>query len=220
MNPEHAASKSNAAARLAPSLCCTRQAVEGNGMSGVMVATMIKSICSAVTPAMAMARRAASAPRSDVYSLSAAMWRSLMPVRVVIHSSVVSTIFSRSALVRIFVGTYAPTPLMEQVRPLKSNLARGFLNFLVCGLMQSMKLSFRGCQSFICSRDLFGDQSIHAMADFFSGHANGVGNGALAGGAVGFDDGAIQAKNDRAAIHFGIHALFHFHQPAFGEHSA
>ena len=45
------------------------------------------------------------------------MRRSLMPVRVVIHSSEVSTIFSRSALVRIFSGTYEPTPVMEQVRP-------------------------------------------------------------------------------------------------------
>ena len=33
------------------------------------------------------------------------MRRSLMPVRVVIHSSEVSTIFSRSALVRILAGT-------------------------------------------------------------------------------------------------------------------
>ena len=30
--------------------------MEGKGMSGVMVATMIKSICSAVTPAFFMAR--------------------------------------------------------------------------------------------------------------------------------------------------------------------
>ena len=43
MKPEHAASRSNAAARFAPIFCCTRQAVAGNGMSGVMVATMIES---------------------------------------------------------------------------------------------------------------------------------------------------------------------------------
>src|SRR5438067_125156 len=36
---------------------------------------------------------------------AAAMRRSLMPVRVVIHSSLVSTIFERSAFVRIFSGT-------------------------------------------------------------------------------------------------------------------
>ena len=56
MKPEQAASRSNAAARCAPIFCCTRQAVAGKGMSGVMVATMIRSICSAVTPAIFIAR--------------------------------------------------------------------------------------------------------------------------------------------------------------------
>ena len=74
-------------------------------MSGVMVATMIRSICSGVMPARSMASRAALVAMSEVNSSSAAMRRSLMPVRVVIHSSVVSTIFSRSALVRIRSGT-------------------------------------------------------------------------------------------------------------------
>jgi len=74
-------------------------------MSGVMVATMIRSICSAVTAALFMALRAAWVARSDVNSSLAAKRRSLIPVRVVIHSSEVSTIFSRSALVRIFAGT-------------------------------------------------------------------------------------------------------------------
>jgi len=86
-------------------------------MSGVMVETEIMSIWSAVTPAFAMARSAAFTARSDVNSSGAAMCLALIPVRVVIHSSVVSTIFSRSALVRILDGTYAPTPAIEQVRP-------------------------------------------------------------------------------------------------------
>ena len=55
---------------------------------------------------LSIARRAAFVARSEVNSSGAAMRRSLMPVRVVIHSSEVSTIFSRSALVRIFSGTY------------------------------------------------------------------------------------------------------------------
>ncbi len=82
-----------------------------------MVATMIKSIWLAVTPAIFIARWAAFAAMSEVNSSFAAMRRSLMPVRVVIHSSDVSTIFSRSALVKTFSGTYDPTPVMEQVRP-------------------------------------------------------------------------------------------------------
>ncbi len=73
-------------------------------MSGVIVATMIRSTCSAVIPAATSARRAASAPMSDVVSSGRAMWRSRMPVRVRIHSLVVSTIFSRSVLLRTRSG--------------------------------------------------------------------------------------------------------------------
>ena len=96
---------SKAGTRRAPIFCCTRQAVFGNGMSGVMLATMIRSICSAVMPAISIARLAALAARSEVNSVAAAMRRSLMPVRVVIHSSEVSTSFSSCAFVRIFSGT-------------------------------------------------------------------------------------------------------------------
>ena len=48
---------------------------------------------------------AASAAMSEVNSSGAAMRRSLMPVRVMIHSLDVSTIFSKSALVRTRLGT-------------------------------------------------------------------------------------------------------------------
>ena len=41
MNPEHAANRSHAAARLAPSLACSVQAHEGRMRSGVVVPTMI-----------------------------------------------------------------------------------------------------------------------------------------------------------------------------------
>ena len=64
----------------------------GNTMSGVTVATMMRSISSAVMPACSIAASAAFAAMSLVYSSFAAMRRSLMPVRVVIHSSLVSTI--------------------------------------------------------------------------------------------------------------------------------
>ena len=74
-------------------------------MSGVMVATMIMSICSALTPASSIARKAAFVPRSAVNSSSAARRRSRIPVRDTIHSLEVSTIFSRSALVSTFSGT-------------------------------------------------------------------------------------------------------------------
>ena len=74
-------------------------------MSGVMVATMIRSISAAVTPAAAIARRAASSAMSEVVSAGPAIRRSRMPVRVVIHSSEVSTMRSRSALVITRSGT-------------------------------------------------------------------------------------------------------------------
>ena len=69
MNPEQAASRSNAAARVRADLAAAPgRRWTGNGMSGVMVATMIRSIWSAVTPAFSMARRAALAARSEVNS--------------------------------------------------------------------------------------------------------------------------------------------------------
>src|SRR6185369_3942607 len=88
------------------------QAVEGKGKSGVTVLSMIRSISSGRTPAMAKARRAASAAKVDVYSPSAAIRRSLIPVLVVIHSSLVSTNCSISALVRIFAGKADPVPVI------------------------------------------------------------------------------------------------------------
>ena len=87
---------------LAPSLSCTMQAVLGKIMSGVVVATTIRSMSAAVSPAASSARRPALTARSLVSSLSAAMRRDWMPERVRIHSSEVSTNFARSSLVRIF----------------------------------------------------------------------------------------------------------------------
>jgi hypothetical protein len=57
------------------------------------------------SPAVRMARSPATAPIEAVVSLGAATRRSRMPVRVVIQSSDVSTIRSRSAFVRTWLGT-------------------------------------------------------------------------------------------------------------------
>src|SRR5262245_58305108 len=77
------------------------------------------------------ARVAALAAMSEVNSFAAARRRLLMPVREVIHSSVVSTMRSRSALVSTLAGTYEPTEATEHVLPWKPCNARGFLNFFV-----------------------------------------------------------------------------------------
>ena len=74
-------------------------------MSGVEVATMTTSSSAGSTPARSSAWRAAGIARSLAAWSSRAIRRSLMPVRVVIHSSFVSTIFSRSAFVRTRSGT-------------------------------------------------------------------------------------------------------------------
>jgi hypothetical protein len=83
----------------------------------------------AVTPAAFMARMAALAARSEVNSSLAAMRRSLIPVREVIHSSVVSTIFSSSKLVSALAGTYAPTPAIETRAALEIMLGAGVFEF-------------------------------------------------------------------------------------------
>ncbi len=74
-------------------------------MSGVIVATMIRSRSRGFTPACASAARAAGIARSDIASVSAAIRRSRIPVRVAIHSSEVSTISARSSFVTIREGT-------------------------------------------------------------------------------------------------------------------
>jgi hypothetical protein len=60
-------------------------------MSGVTVATMIRSIEEASTPASARAAIAAGSAMSVSACSSLAKRRSRMPVRSTIHSSVVST---------------------------------------------------------------------------------------------------------------------------------
>ena len=57
------------------------QAVDGKIMSGVVVATTIRSTSAGAMPAAASACRAAASARSDVCSSSAAMCRARMPVR-------------------------------------------------------------------------------------------------------------------------------------------
>src|ERR1700693_5153430 len=101
---------SEAPARVAPMFCWTRQEVAGNGMSPEIVPTRIMSRSSGLTRERFKAMSAAFVQRSENFSPSETMWRSLIPVRSVIHWSLVSTNFSRSALVRSFFGTAAPVP--------------------------------------------------------------------------------------------------------------
>ena len=81
-------------------------------MSGVTVATMIRSRSAAATPAVSSARRQAGRAMSVSASSSAAIRRSRMPVRVMIHSSLVSTSRSRSAFESTRSGTWQPRPVI------------------------------------------------------------------------------------------------------------
>ncbi len=62
------------------------------------------------TLAISSAWRAAATAISEVFSPGATTWRSRMPVRARIHSSLVSTMRSSSALVITREGTYFPQP--------------------------------------------------------------------------------------------------------------
>ncbi len=92
------------------SSCCMQQAAEGTSVSGVRVATMHAPIWSAEMPAFSRARRAASTVMSVMVSPSARWWRWVMPVREVIHSSLVSTILAMSSLVTSLEGRLCRSP--------------------------------------------------------------------------------------------------------------
>ena len=75
-----------------PSSAWMVTAVAGKVWSEVEVARMMRSMSSGASPASSSAARAAHAPIDEVNSPSAAIRRSLMPVRAAIHPSEVSTI--------------------------------------------------------------------------------------------------------------------------------
>jgi hypothetical protein len=70
--------------------------VEGKAMSGVTVATMSRSMADASSPACASACSIAGRQRSESACSGAAMRRSRIPVRSMIHSSLVSTMVESS----------------------------------------------------------------------------------------------------------------------------
>ena len=86
--------------------------MDGNMKSGVMVATMTRSSCAAVTPAMSRASIAALVESAAVVSLSFATCRWPIPVMSRIHLSDVSMVLARSSLVTTFSGTDLPQPTM------------------------------------------------------------------------------------------------------------
>ena len=97
-------------------------------MSGVSVPTTTMSSSAGSTPASSSAFRAASTQRSEFAVPGSAMWRARIPVRSVIHASLVSTSFSRSRLVNTFGGAYIPSPtIFDATLPLPLWLPYGIV---------------------------------------------------------------------------------------------
>ena len=114
--PEQAASRSNPKAFLAPTLSQIILAVAGNNMSGVTVQQITQSISAGSMPRFLHSSITAGAPRSELpFPSPFKIRRSETPVLVRIHSSLVSTIFSRSKFVSLSSGTYPPTAVMAAV---------------------------------------------------------------------------------------------------------
>ena len=112
------AETSIAPALLAPRANWTRHATEGMGISGVRVPTIIRSRSLPSIPAISRALFEAKMARSELFSPSSAMCLSLIPVLVVIHSSLVSIIDSRSLFVRTLFGTKEPVPIILDLGPI------------------------------------------------------------------------------------------------------
>src|SRR5438067_140706 len=126
MKPVQAASRSKAQAPGTPSSFWTRQATDGKGPSGELVATMIMSRSAALMPASSSAAWAALVASSNVVVPGSATWRILIPVRWVIHSSEVSSPSPiKSVLVRTCSGACTPMPKMALRRPLVANERSG-----------------------------------------------------------------------------------------------
>ena len=116
IKPEQAALRSNPQAFVAPTLWAIRLDVEGNSISGVTVAVMMTSISEGSMPLFLHRVLTASAPISEVALVgSLRMCRWEIPVRDLIHSSFVSTIFARSSFVKRSSGTYPATLVIAAI---------------------------------------------------------------------------------------------------------
>src|SRR5215210_90632 len=115
--PAHAAARSIAPAPGTPISSPTRHATEGIDSGAVEVPQMTRSTESPATPACSRACFEASTASVAAFSPSPTKRRSLIPVRVEIHSSVVSSTLSRSALVTTLLPRARPTPTILPAGP-------------------------------------------------------------------------------------------------------
>ena len=107
---------------------------------------MIRSRSAASTPAAYNALLDASAAKSEGSSFFEICLAS-MPVRLLIHSSLVSTIFERSSLVTIVSGTQVPIPAILTV--ISTSVSILILYSLSFKIYTYNTLVFKLCQSLI-----------------------------------------------------------------------
>src|SRR2546422_11225759 len=112
-----------------------------------------------------------------------------MPERVVIHSSVVSTIFSRSALVSTRSGTYEPVPTM--------------CTDLVCRFDRGL----RSCELVIESFDVLDDVLVEVPFHKLRRNANSVFDRLRGARAVRLDTNTVDAQQHCAAVSVGVKLL-------------
>src|SRR5688572_22169205 len=163
---------SSAAACEASSLRCTVQDIDGRMRSGVTVAMKMWSTSWTSRPAASSALRAASVAMSELSTPDSIMRRSRMPVRVTIHSSEVSTIFSRSAFDNTRSGRKLPVPAMVAPR-------------VALGMGGSQEVE---------------DVRVHLLLDEGRGRADRAADGARRRAAVADEDDAVDAEQRRAAV--------------------
>lgn len=104
VNPEQTTLMSITAGEPMPRRAATRADMLGERSMAVEVATRTMSMSEGCSPAVARALAAACAARSSTGSSGPPTCRVLMPTRLVIHSSLVSTMTARSSLVRTLAG--------------------------------------------------------------------------------------------------------------------
>src|SRR5437763_6221549 len=175
-------------------------AVEGNTMSGVEVATMIRSISDALRPAASSAWRAAATPRSLLPTSRSAKWRARMPVRSTIQSSEVSTPWAAScaassALVTRLGGRKLPVPVIREYLFIDSVRGRFHLR-VAAGAHEE--------------RPGVGDAALHAIQKIVAGRiiraVQGLLEGEGVGGAVTLEDQAAQTQEGGAVVAAVVHA--------------
>src|SRR5262249_12586457 len=153
-------------------------------------------------PASARARCAATTARSEVAVSASATRRSRMPVREVIHSSLVSTLCAISALVTIRSGTHIPRPKIPARRRSLTGAtypagAETFVGLSVIPIYFHEGTALYGRRGRIA--DALAYRFDDLVLDGALGGAAGIGNSVGVGAPMPDDADAVDAQERRAS---------------------